>query len=263
MRRFSPRVGCLVVLCFCASVAFSQLRPPATPLITHDPYFSIWSTTDNLADSDTSHLTGASQPIGGIARIDGKSYRFMGKHPENLPAMEQTSRLVTPTHTRYEFHQGGIALELTFFTPAIMADLDLLSRPVTYMSWTARATDGGTHRVSVLLDVDPVIAVNDRSQNVIETRHQTSRLHVLSVGSSDQKILNRSGDNLRIDWGYFHLAIPKDEPAETSVSNNSLSGFMDSGHLIGSVSMGMHEPVRRSRPHLATVLDFGSVDAKL
>jgi hypothetical protein len=228
-------------------------------LITHDPYFSIWSTTDNLADSDTSHWTGASQPIGGIARIDGKSYRFMGKHPENLPAMEQTSRLVTPTHTRYEFHQGGIALELTFFTPAIMADLDLLSRPVTYMSWTARATDGGTHRVSVLLDVDPVIAVNDRSQNVIETRHQTSRLHVLSVGSSDQKILNRSGDNLRIDWGYFHLAIPKDEEAETAIAQDISGNFAGSGKLPASDTFDMPHPAGRSSSHLAAALSFGDV----
>src|SRR5208337_1062287 len=59
----------------------SQQRAPATPLITHDPYFSIWSATDNPADSETTHWTGSAQPIAGIARIDGKSFRFMGHNP--------------------------------------------------------------------------------------------------------------------------------------------------------------------------------------
>src|ERR1700743_2588207 len=84
-------------------IASSQQRPPATPLIAHDPYFSIWSKSDQLTGSDTSHWTGAPQPIAGIARIDGKAFRFMGREPEETPAMEQTSSEITPTHTRYRF----------------------------------------------------------------------------------------------------------------------------------------------------------------
>jgi hypothetical protein len=260
----------LAVSHFCYAAAFclgisngvAQERAPATPLITHDPYFSVWSTTDKLADSDTAHWTGSPQPIDGIARIDGKSYRFMGHHPDSTPAMQQTSSSITPTHTRYEFRQNGITLEFTFFTPAIMSDLDLLSRPVTYLTWRARAADGATHKVSILLDVDPVIAVNDRSQRVISFRNQTEKLTVLSVGSRDQNILNRSGDNLRIDWGYFHLAIPKDENSTLAITPRPAETFTVSGKISESDSIGMPQPADHASPHLAAQLDFGSVGSE-
>lgn len=258
---FRVSTATAISLFLAALSATAQERLPAVPLIAHNPYFSIWSMADRLTDEPTRHWTGVPQPIEGLARIDGRTFRIMGRLPDSIPAMTQTSVAVTPTHTRYLFREAGIQLEFEFFTPAIMTDLDVLSRPVTYLTWKATAIDSGTHQVSVFLDVDPVIAVNDRSEPVVTSRHETTALHVLSVGSRDQNVLNRSGDNLRIDWGYFHLAVPKDEPAETSLSNNSLSGFMDSGHLIGSDSMGMPEPAGRLSAHLAAILTFGSVSA--
>jgi hypothetical protein len=248
-----------LALCLGISPAFSQERAPATPLITHDPYFSVWSTTDNLTDSDTSHWTGTSQPITGIARIDGKPFRFMGHHPNGIPAMRQATRSIAATHTRYEFREGGVALKLTFFTPAMMNDLDLLSRPVTYLTWSAQAADGAKHQVSILLDVDPVIAVNDRSQQVVSFRHQTSSLNVLSVGSRDQNILNRSGDNLRIDWGYFHLGVPKDEASVMAITPRPAQRFAVDGKLPATDSIGMPQPADGNSSHLAATLDFGSV----
>jgi hypothetical protein len=250
------------VFCLGICVTWSQQRPPATPLITHDPYFSIWSASDKLTDSDTTHWTGAPQPIAGIARIDGKAFRFMGRHPDAIPTMEQTGSSITPTHTRYQFRQSGVTLELTFMTPAIMSDLDVLSRPVTYLTWSVQATDGAAHRVSVLLDVDQLIAVNDRSQQVMSFRNQTTLLNVLSVGSRDQNILNRSGDNLRIDWGYFHLAIPKDEDSTTAIAPDIAKAFAETGKLPVSDSIGMPQPANWTSPHLAVSLEFGSVGAQ-
>lgn len=248
-----------VIFFLAASSALSQGMATSTPLITHDPYFSVWSTTNDLADSDTTHWTGSPQPMSGIALIDGKSYRFMGHNPDSIPAMLQTSRSIMPTHTRYEFRQSGVMLELVFFTPAMMNDLDLLSRPVTYLTWSARATDGSTHTVSVLLDVDPVIAVNERSQQVVTFRNQTAKLNVLSVGSRDQNILNRSGDNLRIDWGYFRLAIPKDKNSTSAITVHPAKTFSIAGEIPASDSIGMPHPADRVSPHLAATLDLGSV----
>jgi Domain of unknown function (DUF4965)/Domain of unknown function (DUF1793)/Domain of unknown function (DUF5127)/Domain of unknown function (DUF4964) len=247
------------IICLSVNHAMSQERVPATPLITHDPYFSIWSTTDQLTDSDTSHWTGTSQPITGIVRIDDKPFRFMGHHPDGVPAMQQTGRWITATHTRYEFRQNGVTLELTFFTPAIISDLDVLSRPVTYLTWKAQSTDGATHRISVLLDVDPVVSVNDRSEPVVSFRNQTSLLNVLSVGSRDQNILNRSGDNLRIDWGYFHLGVPKDEDSTMAITPHPAESFAASGKISTSDSIGMPHPANKDSAQLAAILNFSSV----
>ena len=91
---YKPAQFLVAVLVLIGS-ARSQQRVPATPLITHDPYFSIWSTTDLLTDSETTHWTGSVQSMTGIARIDCKAYRFMGRYPEQVPAMKQTSSSIT------------------------------------------------------------------------------------------------------------------------------------------------------------------------
>jgi len=186
----------------------------------------------------------------------------MGHNPDTIPAMQQTAHSVTPTHTIYEFRQSGINLRLVFFTPAILSDLEVLSRPVTYLTWTAESTDATPHQVAVLLDVDPVIAVNERSQQVNSFRNQTSSLNVLSTGSQDQKILNRSGDDLRIDWGYFHLAVPKDAHYSTYLAPHPATAFASTGQLSTTDTMDMPERADHSASALATTIDFGSVSSQ-
>ena len=257
----------LLVLCVHPVLSQQETRPPATPLITHNPYFSIWSDTDNLTDSNTVHWTGKPQPIAGLLRVDGHAFRFMGREPRGLPAMQQTSRTVTPTHTRYKLTGAGVELELTFFTPAILSDLDILSRPVTYVSFGVKSTDGNTHNdVSVLFDVGPIIAVNAPGEAVTYSRNQTETQSVLSVGSREQRILNRSGDDLRIDWGYFHLSVPRDEESasaivrETSVAANG--SFVTTGALPKADDMDASPVVGHGDAHLATELLFHTVAAQ-
>jgi len=244
-------------LFFCALVSSAQQRPPAVPLIAHDPYFSIWSAADKLTGRDTTHWTGARQPIAGLARIDGKPWRFMGAQPEEVPAMEQLSLSVTPTHTAYRFRANLVDLTLTFFTPAFPGDLDILSRPVTYLTVSASAQE--SHNVSILIDVDPVIAVNTADEAVTWGRARAGNLTVLSVGSRDQRVLNRPGDDLRIDWGYFRLAVPDSGNAQLSETADALQTFVTSGSLPAADDLDMPRMPRDGGAHLAVLLPLGKV----
>lgn len=64
---------------FFTPVRKTDLRLPSVPLITSDPYFSIWSSFDKLNEGTTCHWTNDEKPLVGAVRVDGKVYRFMGK----------------------------------------------------------------------------------------------------------------------------------------------------------------------------------------
>ena len=84
------------------------MRPPAVPLVAHDPYFSIWSMADHLNGDGTKHWTGKPNTLTAYARIDGKSYRIMGRDRQAGNELAQTRLEVLPTRTIYEFAGAGV-----------------------------------------------------------------------------------------------------------------------------------------------------------
>jgi hypothetical protein len=200
----------LLLFLGCTLATAETLRPPSVPLVTHDPYFSIWSPADKLTDAATVHWTGKPNRLTSLVRIDGKAFRLMGAEPSALPALPQAGLEVLPTRTIYTFDGTGVQLTLTFITPALPDDLDLLARPVTYLVFTARATDGATHEVAFYQDAAAELAVNDPPQQVDCSKPGTAALEVVRIASHEQPVLAKKGDDLRIDWGAFYLAVPKE-----------------------------------------------------
>jgi hypothetical protein len=67
-------------------------RAPAYPLITHNPYFSIWSDTDTLNKSVTHHRTGQEQSVLGLVKVDKQLYRFIRQAGIQYKPMLATSQ---------------------------------------------------------------------------------------------------------------------------------------------------------------------------
>lgn len=208
----------IIVLGFLSNVALSaqSFRAPAYPLVTHDPYFSIWSTTDTLTSSTTTHWTGAPQSLLGLIKVDRAIYRFMGSKEKSdrvqgdalVKTAIQTSVTLNATQTLYTFRCGEVDLALTFTSPLLPNDLDLLSCPVTYVSMRVKSNNGKTHDVKLYLGASTDIAVNTPSQEVKTEQYNAGGLSILKTGTVEQPVLQKKGDNLRIDWGYFYIAAP-------------------------------------------------------
>src|SRR5579864_8875078 len=251
--------SCALLFLAAALPAQDQLRPPAVPLIVHDPYFSIWSDADNLTGQSTKHWTGTDQSLGGMIRIDGTVYRVIGaEKPQRdagaAPPMRQTKCEVLPTHTIYQFESAGVVLTLSFITPALAEDLDVLSRPVTYLEWRVRSSDGRQHAVSLYLDASAQFVVNNvDEQGVTWGRFHAGNLEALRMGSQQQPILEKDGDNLRIDWGYLYLAAPSSSVTASVMTDRTSArlAFMKDGKLPASDDLGPRKPMRFRMPVLA------------
>lgn len=346
------------LLLLCAVLAAHYLpaqvsKAPAYPLITHDPYFSIWSFTDKVNESATRHWTGKENSIIGTIRVDGQLYKFLGEgtrpmkiitpvaedeaypmmYTETQPAANwnqagfdeeewqrgkgmagssgtnaqtnwntreiwvrrtfnytgsntneltllarydddaevylngekifstgccsggyreialpaeiakrlvngknvlamhcvntggpgfidaglydrqpatqvqnalQQSVNITATQTTYQFKCGNVQLKLNFLSPLIATDPDLLSRPVSFITCSVSSSDAKQHAVELSLNISTQAAVHSTRQKVTVNTFASNGSKYFRAGTEEQPILQKRGDDVRIDWGYLY-----------------------------------------------------------
>ena len=346
--------SCSIFLMLCTS-AFNQVtKAPAYPLITHDPYLSVWSFTDKLNESTTRHWTGKDNSLIGVIKVDGKTYKFLGEPareykailphgedqpyksrytesmpgngwmnssfndaqwkegngmlgskqvdpqtvwdgrevwmrrtfnltslkfnelillvkyddnaevylngekvfstgccssgykeislskavqqkmkigknvlaihcentggpgfidagiydrlpPEPIQNAKQESVVITATQTTYQFRCGPVNLQLNFLSPLLANDLDLLSRPVTFITLKLRSTDNASHKTELLLATTSEFVRNKPKQEIEYDEIKLGSSHAWKTGTTDQPILKTKGDDVRIDWGFGYF----------------------------------------------------------
>ena len=208
------------------------LDPTATPLVSVDPYFSLWSFGKELNADVTRHWTGRKQPVLAALRVDGKVYRVLGcenarlgvpegrKRPHLEPdssylcrgpevfvdAAVQTGHNVLPTRSLYSFDCGPVELRLTFTSPLLPGRLELLSRPVGYAAFDVSSKDGRPHEVQLYFEASPRLAMNFYMVPMKLETGSADGVDFARAGTVSQDVLGRAADDIRIDWGWFYLA---------------------------------------------------------
>jgi hypothetical protein len=231
--------------------------------VTCNPYFSVWSIADRLTYDATRHWTGAKQELHSLVRIDGRAWRIMGDTWPEIQPMPQTNLQVLPTRTIYEFEGGGVHITLTFLTPMLPSDLDLMSWPVTYLSWEARSLDGKEHQVSIEYDNTAQLVVNTEDEPVVWRQEKVDGLDALRMGTATQPVLKKSGDDLRIDWGYLYVAAPGGQSTHSAVADlgRVIRTFAAKGSLPEQDARVTRAP-RYRMPAMAVAFDLGEVGAE-
>ena len=201
----------------------NRFRPVAVPLVTVDPFFSIWSCDDALYGGPTEHWSGRPCPIMAGIYVD-KTFYSMGAFDQNGKAIRhriyQTDVKVTPLSTVYTFENSMAKVTLSFTTPLLLDRLDILTRPVSYVNYKIEDKTGGESAIRFVFGVSSRACVNTKGEQVAFRKTDVS----LACGNVSQNPLSQTGDNVMIDWGYLHLC-DKEAKVGRFVSQSTLEVY--------------------------------------
>ena len=183
-----------------------KLRAPSVPLITVDPYFSVWSPDCNLNHTKTEHWSAKGNSIVGTVVIDGEESLFLG-YNQNIKKIQQVSLDIDALSTTAVFENDKIILTAKFLTPLIPDDYRLLTRPVSYLEIGCEYKDGKEHDVKINIAASEELCLEEPNEiEPVTEKLSIGSLAAMKMGNPEQKPLHDSGDLVKIDWGYLYLA---------------------------------------------------------
>lgn len=156
----------------------------------------------------------------------------------------QTSVNVQATQTYYTFTCGPVNLDITFTAPLLMDNLDLMTRPVNYITYATQSNDGKEHEVELYFEAGPQWALNHSSQSSVAKTGTQDGLLYANTGSVEQPVLAKKEDDLRIDWGYFYLAVPEGKGTAAIGESASMRKSFLEGSTLNAEPTNRHVKLR-------------------
>ena len=215
-----------------------DFRPSASPLFVLSPTTAVWLRSDNITDTPATHwIPSFTMSMTGYLRIDGAPFRFLGVDwtpanpfgPVLAPAMQQTSRVVQSTQTIFTLEAAGVALQLTFTTPAFPDDLAASSRPIAYMTMLVGSVDNASHSVQLYVDHGSEFPLNSVEERVmfadVSSQWRTSLppARVLTLYGYDNIAFGVKGDQVKPNWSHVYFATTSPLFSASAQHNASLT----------------------------------------
>lgn len=200
---------------------------------------------------------------GGGAYVDFGLYEREEGRVSFHRTAEQKSVSLLPTQTVYTFDCGPVELDVIFTTPLLLDDLTLVARPVSYVSYQVNSKDGASHDVQVYFEATPQWAVHDDNQKVGFERIEKEGRTFLKTGTIEQPMLQKSGDAVRIDWGYFYLTGTANDGATLNFGNywDVKEAFHTEGRIPEALPADLSGDMIKEMTLLAYSRDLGEVGA--
>ncbi len=200
---------------------------------------------------------------GGPGFIDFGLFRKVEEKTSEVKAIQKSLK-ITATQTVYEFMCGKAFLKLTFTSPLLLQNLDILSRPASYVTYEIASFDNKSHQVMLYVDLTPEWCVNSTQQEVVWEKQRFNGLIFLKAGTKDQKILGNKGDGVRIDWGHVYLSAST-SPSRSFCIDKAKSlrnGFIKNGLLPLTDDNDFPRRAYHNMVSMAMAEDLGKVSNK-
>ena len=176
----------------------------------------------------------------------------------------QKNLSLSATQTHYDFTCGPVDLKIQFVSPLLPEDLDLLSRPVNYLNYEVVSNDTKKHKVQIYFEITPEWAVNVIKQEVEVTKGEINGIKFAKAGTTEQPILQKKGDNVRIDWGYVYLASNNTGNSKIGIGNyfETKEAFLKTGKLPKGPKQ-IIATLTKQMPSMAFIDELGSVSGNV
>ena len=139
--------------------------------------------------------------------VDFGVYAEKGNVSAFAQCAEQKSVNIQATQTYYTFECGNVELNLTFFAPFLMDNLDLMSRPVNYITYDVKSLDGNEHDVQLYFEASPNWATFLQSNPTAVENYTKNGLAYTKMGRTEQDILGGVRQpTYYTNWGYVYFA---------------------------------------------------------
>ncbi len=177
------------------------MKLPSYPIVTVDPFFSIWSKSDSVNESDTCLWCGIKKPLKGTVTVDGTTYRFLGAgNEEKLP---QVKTDILPYTAEYTFENEKFRLIFKTWSPLLLDDFHLLSTPVAFFDFEIQNLSGIEKSFSVSIEASEELCYDRKVKETVCYTSNYSGFVYAKMGRTKQNPLYITGDGVSADWGYY------------------------------------------------------------